>query len=122
MTDKIEKKSAARRWFGATLLLLILTLAIGALTWQWAQHSSLGSVIQVLESARPWLTVWRLAIFGLVIGYWPRWVGWLAKKKRWSAAEHQERLDLRGRVALWWLAIELIVMQNTLGLILGLLQ
>ena len=122
MTDKIAKKSAARRWFGATLLLLILALAIGALTWQWAKNSSMGQVSAALENARPWMTVWRMALFGLVIGYWPRWIGWLAKKKNWSAAELQERLDVRGRVALWWLAIELIVMQNTLGLILGLLQ
>jgi hypothetical protein len=122
MTDRIEKKRTPRRWFGATLLLLILTLAIGALTWQWAKNSSMSQVSAVLESARPWMTVWRMALFGLVIGYWPRWIGWLAKKKHWSAAELQERLDVRGRVALWWLAIELIVMQNTLGLILGLLQ
>lgn len=101
------------------LLLLIVLLVVAVILKSWVDTSSLSHVSATVERTRPWLTVWRLALFGLVIGYWPRWITWLAKTKQWDQERHQFWLDQRGRIALWWLAIELLVMQNTLGTLLG---
>lgn len=113
------KKRGAWKLVFPFLLLLIAVIVIGVFLKSLVDMSSLDNVRDILDRARPWLTLWRLAIFGLVMGYWPRWITWLAKTKQWDKETHRAWLDQRGRIAMWWLAIELLVMQNTLGLVLG---
>ena len=114
-----QKKRGVWKLLFSALLMVFGLLAVGAVLRSWVGMSSLADVSTTVEHARPWLTLWRLALFGLVIGYWPRWITWLAKTKQWDQERHQFWLDQRGRIALWWLAIELLVMQNTLGTMLG---
>lgn len=118
-TMTIPPKRTLGRRLIAVLLFAAIVLLSGALLRTWIDASSLEQVTATLENARPWLTLWRLALFGVVIGYWPRWIGWIAKKKQWSESEHQHWLEQRGRIAVWWLIIELFVIQNTLGVLFG---
>lgn len=101
------------------MLFLVISSLIGAALWTWIGASGTNTVDAYLEVARPWLVVWRVVLFGLVIGFWPRWIGWLATRRNWPSARRQALLGLRWRVAAWWVILELLLAQNLIGRALG---
>ncbi len=101
------------------MLFLVISSLIGAALWTWIGASGMNAVDAHLKAARPWLMVWRVVFFSLVIGFWPQWVRWLATRWNWSAERHQALLGLRWRVAAWWALLELLLAQNLMGRVFG---
>lgn len=101
------------------ILFLVISSLIGATLWTWIGASGLNTVDAHLEAIKPWFMLWRGVLFGLVIGFWPRWVGWLATQRNWPSARRQDLLGLRWRVAAWWVILELLLAQNLIGRALG---
>lgn len=101
------------------MLFLIISALMGFGLWSWIGASGMNVVDAHLDAARPWFMVWRIVLFALVIGFWPRWVGWLATQRKWPSARRQDLLGLRWRVAAWWVILELLLAQNLIGRALG---
>lgn len=122
-TDGLPPTRTRRRrlmrlvWLGIVFLLLIAL--IGAALWAWIGAVGINTVDAQLEIVRPWLLMWRVGLFALVIGFWPRWSHWLAVRRQWSLERRQALLDLRWRVAAWWAILEVFLVQNLMGKVVG---
>ena len=62
------------------------------------------------------LALWRVGLFLILIGFWPLWVERLARYLDWSPAHRTFVLAQRWRVAAWLILLELVLVQNVLGL------
>jgi hypothetical protein len=68
------------------------------------------TIEHTLEAARPGLLLWRVALFGVLIGFWPVWIDVIGHG--WHLTEPQ-RVRLAG--ARWTLAEWLVVLELELG-------
>ena len=110
--------SFCHRPMGTVLVVFgVLVLLTGVGLLMWGQYQSMPLIAHQLDEARPWLTVWRFALYALVIIGWPWWVAVLSKRASWKDAFHQQLLGLRWRLAGWLLVLELLLAQNLLGLL-----
>jgi hypothetical protein len=74
-----------------------------------------------LETARPWLLLWRLVLFGVLIGFWPVWVRFLTRWRRLTDAQSARLVGARWTIAVWLVVLELVLGQNVVGRFLNLL-
>ncbi len=104
-------------WILASATALV---AVGSVAWHgW---ESAGTIARRLDGARPWLALWRAALFLTLIGAWPRLIAWAGARQGWSVQRRRFLVGLRWRAALWLLLIELVLVQRVAGrLIAGLL-
>lgn len=117
-----DKRNRLRGLFRLALVgmvFLAISLFIGAALWTWIDAAGLTTVDAYLEAIKPWLILWRIILFALVIGAWPHGVDWLATRRNWPSARRQALLGLRWRVAAWWALLELFLAQNLIGRALG---
>ena len=90
-------------------LIIIIGLAVSL------NYSNVEKIDQLMLLSRPWLGVWRLLLFLIVFGFWPKWsvlyAGW--------ASMNTEQLELmlayRWRMALWVLVMEAVFSQKILS-------
>lgn len=68
-----------------------------------------------IEAARPWLFLWRLGLFGALIGFWPAFCQWLARAQDLTTDQHERLLAARWHVATWLVILELLLGQNVVG-------
>lgn len=110
-----------RTWRVAASLVVIgtLVLAIGSVLWWWVSATSIARVNDSIDHARSFFTLWRLALMGAVIVFWPRLILWLAQRFTWHDTKKQAWLSFRWRMAAWLLAIELLLAQNIAGRLLS---
>lgn len=101
------------------MLFLVISTLIGAALWTWIGASGMNAVDAQIDAARPWFMVWRAVFFALVIGFWPRWAGWIATRRNWPAERSQTLLGLRWRVAAWGIVLEVLLVQNLIGRVFG---
>lgn len=94
-------------WVGA--LASALTVAI------WVYFAGIESMQRGLTAARPYLALWRLLLFGVLIGGWRFWIDWLARWAGLDKRRKQEVLALRWRTAAWLLVIETILVQGVVS-------
>lgn len=93
----------------------VLVLLAGAGLLIWSRYQSLPMIANQLDHAWPWMMVWRLTVYVLVIGGWPRWVAGLGRRYDWTAAFSQQLLQLRWRLAGWLVVLELLLAWNLVG-------
>ena len=78
-------------------------------------YSNVEAIDQFMLQSRPWLGGWRLLVFLIIFGFWPKWsvlyAGW--------ASMNTEQLELmlayRWRMALWVLVMEAVFSQKILS-------
>jgi len=109
------KLRAAGTFFVAVLVVLGFALVLRT----FVDVTVLG---QWIDAARPYLMVWRFALFVAIFGAWPYWIRKLAERRDWETSVAVYWLNQRWRLAAWWIAIELILVQNVIGRILGALS
>lgn len=95
-------------FFGAMVL-------CAAVLWIWMRFQTLDEIGAHLDAARPWLAVWRGLLFAVVIGGWSHWINALARRQRWSDPQRHFALRARWPIAMWWIIIELTLVQNMIG-------
>ena len=108
-----------RRAVGVFLLGLGVVVGFALILRTFVDVTVLG---QWVDSARPYLMVWRFALFAVIFGAWPYWMRKLAERRGWETSLAVYWLNQRWRLAAWWIAIELILVQNVIGRILGALS
>ncbi len=67
------------------------------------------------ETAKPYLALWRLFIFIVIIGGWHTWMKLLAQWADLTPQQHQFNRQYRWRFALWLIVIEALLVQNILA-------
>jgi len=107
------------RAIGAFLLAVLVVLGFALVLRTFVDVNVLGLWI---DAARPYLMVWRFALFAAIFVAWPYWIRKLADRRGWESSVAVYWLNQRWRLAAWWVAIELILVQNLIGLVLGALS
>ena len=85
---------------------VVVLAAAGLLLW--GQFQSMETIGSRLQSAAPWLTVWRIAAIVALIAAWPRIVPWMTA----DLAVREALLAARWRVAVWLAILELVLGQG----------
>ncbi len=67
------------------------------------------------KDAKPYLALWRLFIFIVIIGGWHTWMEWFAQWADLTPQQHQFYRQYRWRFALWLIVIEALLVQNILA-------
>ena len=111
-----------RRWFFTLSGVAAgAVMAIGVVLWQGVELSSLSVVAQRVDQAKPLLGGLRLAVIGLLALFWP----WLSRLRHGlddgNRLKQAHWMALRWRIVGWLLVIELIIGQNLLGRVVGVL-
>ena len=105
-----------RRWlFTLSLVTVLAVIAVGLLLWQAVELTSLASLSERVNRAKPFLSGLRLTLIGVLAVLWP----WLSSLWVGTGANHQiiqaRRMALRWRVVSWLLVIEFVIGQNLFG-------
>lgn len=106
------------RWLVVTLAasgLLVAGIAVGLVTW--AEREGLEVVQAQLEQAAPWLLVWRITLFAILIIYWKELAGWISRKCALDEASSMALIQWRWRAAVWILLVDLVLAEDLIGLI-----
>ena len=111
-----------RRWvFTLSLVATLAVIAMGVFLWQAVELSSLMTVSQRVDQAKPLLGGLRLTLIGLLALLWP----WLSRLRHGlddgNRLKQAHWMALRWRIVGWLLVIELIIGQNLLGRVVGVL-
>lgn len=96
-------------------LLAALMLLVGLVLGVWVYYAGLPAVERALDTAKPYFAAWRVLLFLILIGGWPRWIDAAARWWHWPEAKRREALALRWRTAAWLLVIEAFFVQNVGG-------
>ena len=99
----------------SVLLFTVLCLGVAIGLAVWVEHTSPVDIAQTLERVQPWLLLWRLVLFAVVIGGWPTWARLITRWQSWSEAQYERLVAARWTVALWLTVLELALGQNILG-------
>jgi hypothetical protein len=87
----------------------------------WGQGLSPLSIEHTLEAARPGLLFWRVALFGVLIGFWPVWVEGIGRGRHLTESQRARLAGARWTLAAWFVVLELGLGQNIGGRFLNLL-
>lgn len=93
-------------------MLLTLILVISAAVLFWHVIESAQSIQEKIRQAKPWLALWRISLFVLIIAYWPQLTEKLAKYFHWSMTDQNDLKAQRWRIAGWLIVIELVLVQG----------
>ena len=102
------------RWWPLGLFAGLVLLAITGL-WLWGYAQQQADIAETLQTAQPWLTLWRFIVYGIVLGGWPWWLTGLSRYRKWDESYHAHLLALRWRLAAWLLLLEGMLAQNLVG-------
>ena len=108
----------SRRWLGVTLAasaLLVAGIAVGLVSW--AERAGLEVIRSRLEQAAPWLLVWRITLFAILIIYWKELASWIGRKCALDEASCAALVQWRWRAAVWILLLDLVLAEDLIGLI-----
>lgn len=99
-----------RRWFGRlTLLATGLTVVIGAVLLNTVDGQGLDRLQRDIREAAPLLSLMRLIVIAGLFLAWPSLLRF-CKQRNWISPEMQQQLlSRRSRLAMWLLALELIL-------------
>ena len=100
-------------WFLAlnALFLGLAALVFALLNRQWGQDG-LEAADAWLRAVAPWFLGLRIILMAAAVGFWPQGMAWLARRCQWTGERTAFMLGLRWRLALWLMAVELVLVQN----------
>lgn len=85
----------------------------GVFAWHHLQDTQ--AIAAAIDRLKPWLVVWRAALFVSLIALWPRLIDVLANHYDWDDVQRQYIATQRWRVAAWLIVIELVLVQHLIG-------
>ena len=89
---------------------MALLLLIGQLLW--LTRSQAWMIDVWLSQIEHSLLLWRIALFILLLAVWPWWIDRLAVRYQWSDEKRVYVSGLRWRLAIWFVVIELLLVQG----------
>jgi hypothetical protein len=108
---------------GLTMLsgFLFITFGTGLGLLLWSQSEPPAKITRKLTAAWPWFLLWRLLLFGALIGFWPAFCRGLVRWRKLTDIQLNRLLAARWHVAAWIVALELLLGQNVVGRVINLL-
>jgi len=99
-----------RRWFGRlTLLAVVLTSIIGAVLISTIDAQGIDRLRSDIENVAPLMAVTRLLLIAGLFMAWPSLLNF-CRQRHWITADAREQLlAKRTRLALWLIALELVL-------------
>ncbi len=110
-----KTRKTLRGGIGTLLGWTLLVVLAAVLLAVWSFYPSPASIARALDEGAPWFLAWRLALFGVLIGLWPFWADRIARWYSLDRAQHAQLIEARWTVALWLIALELLLGQNLFG-------
>ncbi len=103
--------------FGLALLtgFVAVTFGTGLGLFFWSEYQPPAEITRRLVAVKPWFLLWRLLLFGSLIAFWPAVCRCLARWRKLTDIQHQRLRSGRWQVAVWLLALELLLGQNVVG-------
>lgn len=102
-------KSQALIWISLTSIMILMPILLLS-TGYWQVP-----IQPLLKLHSVWWISLRLALLSFIIGGWPLWMRQLGKIRYWSASYLQYTLKQRWRVALWFVLVEMVLVDNIIG-------
>ena len=109
-------KRAAVFWalsLGAGAVLVLLTLALGIAVW--ASRDGVTAVHAGLIAAAPWLLVWRLSLFTLLMLYWRELADRLCQTLSLGADSRVAIGHWRWRAGIGLILMDLVLVEDAIG-------
>ena len=117
-----NSKAKPRYWFARlTLLAMVLAAVIGAVLLTTADVAGLDRLQADVGSTKPALSALRLVFIVALMAAWPAWLR-VCQRRNWISAVTEQHLQAwRARLALWLIALELILGLETFTRLYGLI-
>ena len=93
-------------------LFVLSIIFVSLIVMSWMSVSGIDAVHDNIETAKPYLALLRLFLFCVLFGLWPFWIHGLTGWKNLNETQIRLALSVRWRVALWFLIIELVMVQE----------
>ena len=113
-SEKYSRKKGASvyRWLFISCSLLALGILIALIVSVSINNTGVIERWQNLTS--PWLSIWRLFLFLVLIGGWRYWSEFYTQWANLNESQLSQMLSYRWRIALWLLIMEAIFSQHLL--------
>lgn len=113
--------TATRRTGPRLIVAALVALGLGSgmvvALWLWTQHDGIEAVELTLTRAAPWLLLWRLGLFTVLILYWHEFVDRLAKSAMLALATTTALRRWRVRAGAGLIVMDLVLVEDALGLL-----
>jgi hypothetical protein len=109
-------KQSPLRWaMGFTLIcgIALVAMAIGVAAW--AEHEGLATISARLVLAAPWLLMWRLVLFSLLMLYWCELSGEICRVCRFDRDTRAALRQWRWRAGVGLVAMDLVLVEDLIG-------
>ena len=93
----------------------LLVGAIAAGVFAWAERESVDAIHLRLEQAAPWLLLWRVSLFSVLVVYWREFAGWIANIFSLDSESRAELVHWRWRAAAGLLFMDLVLVEDVIG-------
>ena len=123
MDESSSRSASSHRWsVRLTLLAVTLTVIVGWALWQSVALSSISEIQQRIDSMQATITGIRLSVIALIAIAWPLVISIIQQRRHFSSENAAALKSLRWRIVMWLIVIELLLGQNLISQMLGLLQ
>lgn len=123
MDESSSRSASSHRWsVRLTLLAMTLTVIVGWALWQSVALSSISEIRQRIDSMQTTITGIRLSVIALIAIAWPLVINSIQQRRHFSSENVATVKSLRWRIVIWLIVIELLLGQNLISQMLGLLQ
>lgn len=107
--DRLAIQRGRKVFAGSLWLTAVLSLAIAVGLIVASHYYPIEAIKRAVESAEWPLAVWRIGLFLVMIGGWPRWSAIYAAWAGLSGEQWALLLNYRWRMALWLLVMEAVL-------------
>jgi len=108
--------SRRTRWvvgFATGAGLVVAGIAIGLIMW--AEQESVEKINAHVAHMAPWLLLWRIGVFAILILYWNELVGWATKAFVLNRESGVELVRWRWRAATGLVLMDLVLVEDLIG-------
>ena len=111
-------KLAFARW--GLLGLVIGFVLVGAIVLGltvWARRDGVLAIHSALADAKPWLLIWRLMLYSVLMTFWREIMEWLSQYLAVSTRAQAQLVGWRWRAGMGLLLMDLILVEDLLGVL-----
>jgi len=103
------------RFFLVLSFMLIAGIALGLIAW--AKREGVLAVHRALVETEAWFLAWRLMLFGALMAFWQEIMRWLSGRLELSSRAQAQLVGWRWRAGTGLLLMDLILVEDLLGLL-----
>jgi len=104
------------RWlvgFATGAGLVVAGLAVSLMIW--AEQESVENINSHVAQMAPWLLLWRIGVFAILVLFWDELAGWAAKAFALNSESGVELARWRWRAATGLVLMDLVLVEDLIG-------